>query len=100
MGATGLTRYRNRRHYDVYTRDIQRYSIYPRQQPQPEAELLTPGKTFTVEIRDVDDKGYGVSVVNGVKVLVKGGATVGDKVKIRIESVRRDHAIASVIEWL
>ena len=95
-----MTRYRKRR--DPYTRDIYRYSIYPRT-PRPRENMpnnISRDEEAVVEIRDLDDKGRGVSVYKGRTIYVYGGATVGDKVKIRIEKVYGDHAVARVVEWL
>jgi predicted RNA-binding protein with TRAM domain len=95
-----LTRYRKRK--DPYTRDIYRYSIYPRT-PRPSENLpnaMSRNEEAVVEIRDVDDKGRGVSVYKGRTIYIYGGATVGDKVRIRIERVYGDHAIARVLEWV
>ena len=95
-----MTRYRKRK--DPYTRDIYRYSIYPRT-PKPSENLpntLSRNEEIILEIRDMDDKGRGISRYRGRTIIVYGGATVGDKVKVRIEKVYGDHAVARVVEWV
>ena len=95
-----MTRYRKRK--DPYTRDIYRYSIYPRT-PRPQENIpnaIARNEEAVVEIRDVDEKGRGISRYKGKTLYVYGGATVGDRVKVRIEKVYGEHAIARVVEWM
>jgi predicted RNA-binding protein with TRAM domain len=95
-----MTRYRE--HKEVYTRDFSRWSVYPKT-PKPEeysVNNVKPGAVFTVEIRDIDEKGRGVAFIRNYKVRINGGGTVGDKVKIRILRAGRDDALAEIIEWL
>ena len=85
----------------VYSVDVQKYSIYPRT-PKPEeykpmGSDVKPGYTLTVDIVDVDDKGRGIASYRGYKVVVLGQATVGDRVKVRVEKVQDTTIIASII---
>ena len=92
-----MTRYRNRRS-GVYRSDIYSYSIYPRMRNYHNTPINV-GEVYTVKIVDINDKGQGVTRIRGFPVHVFD-ATVGDKVKVRIVKVCRDHALAEVIEWL
>ncbi len=94
-----MTRYRNRK--EPYSRDIYRYSIYPRIPRPSEAgeRRLRPGDVFEVEIIDIDEKGRGVAKYRNLRVLVYGGATVGDRVRVKVEKVLGEQVIARVSEW-
>jgi len=93
-----LTRYRE--HRDVYRRDMNRYSVYPRI-PKPTeygSRRLSKGQVVSVEIRDVDENGRGVAYHQGVVIRINGGGTVGDRVKVRIVQVRGEEALAEIVE--
>lgn len=85
----------------VYSVDVQKYSIYPRipkpDEYKPSGSELKPGDTLVVDIVDVDDKGRGIADYRGYRILVLGQATVGDRVKVKIERIIRDTAIASIL---
>ena len=92
-----MTRYRN--HREVYTRDYRRWSIYPRI-PRPreyEQSRLKPGDVITVEVSDVDDDGRGVAKYRGYTIKINGGATVGDKARIKLIRVRGSEALAELL---
>ncbi len=85
----------------VYSVDVQKYSIYPRIQKPTEyttpAQQLRPGKTIEVDIIDVDEKNRGIAKYGNYQVLVLGQATVGDRVKVKIEQIRGNTIIASIL---
>ncbi len=85
----------------VYSIDVQKYSIYPRtpkpEEYKPSGSEVKPGYTLTVDIADVDDKGRGIASYKGYKVIVLGQATVGDRVKVRVEKIQGSTIIASII---
>lgn len=85
----------------VYNIDIQKYSIYPRipkpDEYKPSGSELRPGGTLIVDIMDVDDKGRGIANYKGYRILVLGQATVGDRVKVRIERITGNTIIASIL---
>lgn len=92
-----MTRYRD--HKEVYRRDLNRYSVYPRI-PRPTeygASRLTRGQVITVEIRDLDSDGRGIANYAGKTIKVNGGGTVGDRVKVRIIQVRGDEALGEIV---
>ncbi len=95
-----MTRYRE--HREVYTRDFSRWSVYPKT-PRPEEykrDSVKPGTILTVEIVDVDEKGRGVAYHNNRRIKINGGATVGDKVKVKIVGSRGEETLAEIVEWL
>jgi predicted RNA-binding protein with TRAM domain len=55
------------------------------------------GKEYSVEITELSRRGDGVAKIQGFVIFVRGGR-VGDRVKIRIESVGPRFATASVVE--
>ncbi len=55
------------------------------------------GKEYNVEVTEISRRGDGVAKVQGFIIFVKG-AKVGDKVKIKIESVGPRFATASIVE--
>ena len=55
------------------------------------------GKEYNVEVIELSRRGDGVAKMQGFVIFVKG-ARVGDKVRIRVESVGPRFAIASVVE--
>ncbi len=55
------------------------------------------GKEYNVAVIELSRRGDGVAKMQGFVIFVKG-AKVGDKVRIRVESVGPRFAIASVIE--
>ena len=92
-----MTRYRD--HRDVYKRDINRYSVYPKI-PRPNEygkRGLSRGQVITVEIRDIDSSGRGVAEHGGVTIKINGGGTVGDRVRVRIVQVRGEEALAEIV---
>jgi predicted RNA-binding protein with TRAM domain len=54
------------------------------------------GKQYDVEVTEISRRGDGVAKIQGFIIFVKG-AKVGDKVKIKIESVSPRFASASVV---
>ncbi len=92
-----MTRYRD--HKDVYRRDMNRYSVYPRI-PRPTeygSKKLHKGQTLTLEISDVDGDGRGIAHYAGMRIRINGGGTVGDRVKVRIVQVRGEEALAEIV---
>jgi len=85
----------------VYSVDVQKYSIYPRipkpEEYKPSGSELKPGDIITVDVTDIDNKGRGIANYRGYRVLVLGQATVGDRVKVKIEKVMDNTVIASIL---
>ncbi len=80
-------------------RDYGRWSIYPRI-PKPkeyESLRLKPGDILTVEVSDIDDSGRGVARYKGYVIRINGGATVGDKAKVRLVRIRGLEALAELL---
>ena len=58
---------------------------------------VNEGDEYDVKIEDTGRDGDGIARIEGFVVFVSG-AKVGDEVKIRINSTRRNFAFADVIE--
>jgi predicted RNA-binding protein with TRAM domain len=58
---------------------------------------LNEGEEYDVKIEDMGRDGDGIAKIEGFIVFVNG-AKLGDEVKIRITSVRRNFAFADVVE--
>lgn len=58
---------------------------------------IDEGKEYDVKIEDMGRSGDGIAKIEGFIVFVTG-AKVGDEVKIRITSVRRNFAFAEIVE--
>lgn len=55
------------------------------------------GHTYDVKIEDVAKKGDGIARIEGFVIFVPG-TKVGDDVKILVETVKRNFAVAKVVE--
>jgi predicted RNA-binding protein with TRAM domain len=58
---------------------------------------LNEGEEYDVKIEDMGRDGDGIARIEGFVVFVNG-AKMGDEVKIRINSTRRNFAFAEVVE--
>ncbi|MEN4006223.1 MAG: TRAM domain-containing protein [Methanobacteriaceae archaeon] len=58
---------------------------------------INEGEEYDVKIEDMGRSGDGIAKIEGFIVFVSG-AKVGDEVKIRINSVRRNFAFADIVE--
>jgi predicted RNA-binding protein with TRAM domain len=58
---------------------------------------LKEGEEYDVKIEDMGRDGDGIARIEGFVVFVSG-AKLGDEVKIRINSTRRNFAFAEVVE--
>ncbi len=58
---------------------------------------LNEGQEYDVKIEDMGRDGDGIAKIEGFVVFVSG-AKVGDEVKIRITSTRRNFAFADIVE--
>jgi predicted RNA-binding protein with TRAM domain len=58
---------------------------------------INEGEEYDVKIEDMGKDGDGIAKIEGFIVFVSG-AKVGDEVKIRINSVRRNFAFAEIVE--
>lgn len=58
---------------------------------------VNEGEEYDVKIEDTGRDGDGITKIEGFVVFVSG-AKVGDEVKIRISSARRNFAFAEVVE--
>ncbi len=58
---------------------------------------ISEGEEYDVKIEDTGRDGDGITRIEGFVVFVSG-AKVGDEVKIRINSTRRNFAFAEVVE--
>ncbi|HML04487.1 MAG TPA: TRAM domain-containing protein [Methanobacterium sp.] len=58
---------------------------------------INEGEEYDVKIEDMGKDGDGIAKIEGFIVFVSG-AKVGDEVKIRINSVRRNFAFAELVE--
>jgi len=59
---------------------------------------VNEGEEYDVKIEDTGREGDGIAHIEGFVVFVSG-AKVGDEVKIKINSIRRNFAFAEVVEW-
>ena len=58
---------------------------------------ITEGEEYDVKIEDLGRDGDGITRIEGFVVFVSG-AKVGDEVKIKVNSVRRNFGFAEVVE--
>lgn len=58
---------------------------------------INEGEEYDVKIEDMGRDGDGIAKIEGFIVFVSG-AKVGDEVKIRINSIRRNFAFAEIVE--
>jgi len=58
---------------------------------------INEGETYDVKIEDTGRDGDGITRIEGFVIFVSG-AKVGDEVKIKINSTRRNFAFAEVVE--
>jgi predicted RNA-binding protein with TRAM domain len=87
---------------DVYSSNIQKYSVYPRpaggrggSRGTPNTSQLQPGDKISLRIISVDEEGRGVGIYRGVKVIVEG-AEPGVQVSVVIRKVEGDTAYAEL----
>ncbi len=57
---------------------------------------VVAGQTYDVKIEDVAKKGDGIARIEGFIIFVPG-TKVGDQVKIEVETVKRNFAVAKVV---
>ena len=58
---------------------------------------ISEGEEYDVKIEDLGRDGDGITRIEGFVVFVSGGK-VGDEVKIKINSVRRNFGFADIVE--
>ena len=74
------------------------YSSGPRSEASPPREApVKEGEEYDVSIEAMGQKGDGLAKIQGFAVFVPG-TKLGDKPRVRIENVRGNFAVASVVE--
>jgi predicted RNA-binding protein with TRAM domain len=58
---------------------------------------VEPGEEYVVDVEDIGEEGDGVAHVNDFVVLVPD-ADMGDRVRVRVDRVEPDYAMADVLE--
>ncbi len=89
-----MTRYR--RYSNPYSVDVQRFSIYHREERGVRRSLQV-GDEVNVVINEMDELGRGVVHYRGVRIVVPK-AVPGEKVRIRITRINGNVAQATVIK--
>ncbi|MEM0198741.1 MAG: deoxyribonuclease [Desulfurococcaceae archaeon] len=93
-----MSRSTRKQHWNPYTSDIRRLSIYPQINTR-ETPSLRVGEEITVNIYDIDDKGRGLVNYKGVKIIIPN-ATSGSRVRVKIVKIMEDTAIGYVTKIL
>jgi predicted RNA-binding protein with TRAM domain len=70
---------------------------YGRDNNRGSSAPLNEGEEYDVKIEDMGRDGDGIAKIEGFIVFVSG-AKMGDEVKIRITSTRRNFAFAEIVE--
>ena len=86
---------RNKTRVEPYISDVYKYSIYPRIKYDDPSSDINIGQQIVVDIYDVDDKGRGVVVYKGRKIIVPN-APLGSRVRVKVVRVERDFAVANI----
>jgi len=89
-----MTRYR--RYSNPYSVDVQRFSIYHREERGPRRSLQV-GDEVNVMVNEMDDLGRGIVHYRGIRIIVPK-AVPGEKVRIRITRIDGNIAQATVIK--
>ena len=58
---------------------------------------VSAGQQYDVKIEDIARQGDGIARIQGFIIFVPG-TKVGDEVKIEVQSVKRNFAVASVVQ--
>jgi len=90
-----MTRYR--RYSNPYSVDVQRFSIYHREERGGRKRSLQVGDEVNVVVNEMDELGRGVVHYHNVRIIVPK-AVPGEKVRIRITRIDRNIAQATVIK--
>jgi predicted RNA-binding protein with TRAM domain len=90
-----MTRYR--RYSNPYSVDVQRFSIYHREERGSGKRVLQVGDEVNVTISEMDELGRGVVHYRGIRIAVPK-AVPGERVRIRITRVEGNAAQATVIK--
>lgn len=81
---------------DLYRTDFHRLSSYPTYRDTNEKIMLNQGDLIKVTIGNMDENGRGLALYKNYKVFVKGEVYPGDKVNVRIESIKGNTIIGTV----
>ncbi len=90
-----MTRYR--RYSNPYSVDVQRFSIYHREEQGSRKRALQIGDELNVMINEMDELGRGVVHYRGIRIAVPK-AVPGERVRIRITRIDGNTAQATVIK--
>lgn len=60
------------------------------------AAPVTAGQQYDVKIEDISRQGDGIARIQGFIIFVPG-TSVGDEIKIEVQTVKRNFAVASVV---
>ena len=90
-----MTRYR--RYSNPYSVDVQRFSIYHREERGGRRKSLQVGDEINVTINEMDELGRGVVHYRGVRIVVPK-AVPGEKVRVRVTRIDGNAAQATVIK--
>ena len=90
-----MTRYR--RYSNPYSVDVQRFSIYHREERGSRKRALQVGDEVNVMINEMDELGRGVVHYRGIRIVVPK-AVPGERVRIRIIRIDGNTAQATVIK--
>lgn len=95
-----VARHRKRKHsWNPYTSEVQRFSIYPKIKTDHETSNVRIGETITVSIKEVDEKGRGITSYRGKKVVIYN-ASLGSTVKAKVVKIVGDTVFAEIIKTL
>lgn len=95
-----MARHRKRKHsWNPYTSEIRRLSIYPRIQTPRDENRLKRGMEIEVYINNIDERGNGIANYRGYRIIVYN-ASVGSKVRIRINKISGDTAYAEIVRTI
>ncbi len=73
---------------DLYKTDFYRLSSYPTYRNNDNKEVLNQGDLIKVVIGNMDENGRGLASYKNYKVFVKGEVFPGDRVNVRIETIK------------
>jgi len=80
---------------NIYNIDLHRLSSYPTYN-RDKGNELSKGDIIRVVIGDMDGNGMGIASYKKFRVFVKGEVYPGDKVEVRVESIKGNSVIGKL----